>query len=275
MTFRLSAVVLLLSCAACAQDVKSIEKSIEKSLRQMKGKHLVLKNGYAESDLSFDASGRFLGKGATAPISLNGVFRVASVKVSGRTLEIKGERSSLFLDSRSQTIQSLTTGERVRVRLQASANIASLEEAEIMLAAVFLDRSYLNDLRANYWKQLLPEGKEYDEARKKGEAIGMLLGERPVYSVSPGIVEPPSPVFTPDPEYSNEARERKVSGTSVWRLYLNERGQPEIIEMRSALETTLDLRAVEALRKWRFRPATKAGAPVASRVDVEVSFKIY
>lgn len=36
----------------------------------------------------------------------------------------------------------------------------------------------------------------------------------------------------------------------------------------------LDEAAVEAVKKWRFVPAIRAGAPVAGSVDVPVSFKL-
>jgi TonB family protein len=265
-------VVFLLFCALSpAQDLKSIEKD----LSALKGKYLVLREAYDESQPSFDEQGQHKGKAAPAPVSLNGVFVVTSLKVRAAQLEIKGERASLFIDKRSRTVQGVRTGEEIKVRIDSAAGFASLDQAKSSLERVFHDASYLDLLRSTYWKQLLPEGKDYDEARKKGQPIGILIGNRPVYSVSPGTIEPPRPVFTPDPEYSQDAREKKVTGTSVWRLYLNERGQPEILEMGTSLEKTLDLRAVDALRRWRFKPATKSGIPVACRVDVEVSFRLY
>jgi len=37
----------------------------------------------------------------------------------------------------------------------------------------------------------------------------------------------------------------------------------------------LDEKAVEAVRSWRFDPATKDGKPVAVQIDVEVAFRLY
>jgi TonB family protein len=37
----------------------------------------------------------------------------------------------------------------------------------------------------------------------------------------------------------------------------------------------LDQKAIESVRQWEFEPATKDGAPVAVRVNVEVQFRLY
>jgi protein TonB len=37
----------------------------------------------------------------------------------------------------------------------------------------------------------------------------------------------------------------------------------------------LDQKAMEAVSKWRFRPATKDGKPVPVMVNVEVHFRLY
>lgn len=265
-------VIVLLTCSAwCEDDLKAVEKS----LRKMKGKYLVLRNAYSESNLSFGARGNLQGKGTPAPVSLNGVFQVDSVKLGPRWIEMKGARAALYLDRRSQKVQGVKTGERIRIRVESDQDIGSLTQAETLLGMIFYDGSYLASLQSRYWKQLAPEGKESEVAKKGGQPIGMLWGERPVYAVEPGIVDPPSPTYTPDPEYSEQARQDRVSGSSKWRMYLNERGQPEIIEISTALEKTLDLKTVDALRNWRFKPAMKNGVPVAVRVDVEVNFSIY
>jgi protein TonB len=37
----------------------------------------------------------------------------------------------------------------------------------------------------------------------------------------------------------------------------------------------LDEKAVEAVSRWRFRPATLNGQPVATKIAVEVDFRLY
>lgn len=267
---RASLLLLLLTLSAAAQDTKAVEKA----LHYMKGKHLVLKTGYRESGLTFDPSGSLVSKGTPAPISLNGMFEVVKVKVSARALEITGERTALFIDARSQKVQGLKTGERLRVRLQSAADIASVTDAELLLSRVFRENTFLEELRRSYWLRLV-DGKDADAAADRGDPVGILLGERPVYRVKPGVVEPPQPTYTPDPQYAENARRQKVTGRSIWEMYVNERGEPELIELKGHLDKDLDLSTVYALRNWRFKPARKAGQPVAVRIGVEVNFQLY
>jgi TonB family protein len=37
----------------------------------------------------------------------------------------------------------------------------------------------------------------------------------------------------------------------------------------------LDEKAIEAVQKWRFQPATKDGEPVAVLINVETTFHLY
>jgi periplasmic protein TonB len=37
----------------------------------------------------------------------------------------------------------------------------------------------------------------------------------------------------------------------------------------------LDQKAVEAVEKWKFKPGSRDGVPVAVQVNLEVSFRLY
>jgi TonB family protein len=41
------------------------------------------------------------------------------------------------------------------------------------------------------------------------------------------------------------------------------------------LDTYLDDKALDEVKKWKFEPAIKKGKPVAVRVNVEVNFSLY
>jgi protein TonB len=47
---------------------------------------------------------------------------------------------------------------------------------------------------------------------------------------------------------------------------------PKVIR---SLEADLDDKALEAVRKYRFKPAMKGGQPVPVIVDIEVNFRLY
>jgi TonB family protein len=90
-----------------------------------------------------------------------------------------------------------------------------------------------------------------------------------------GGVSAPKPLFTPDPEYSEEARKSKYQGVVVLWLVIGPDGRPHEIQVARPLGMGLDEKAIEAVRTWRFEPAKKDGHPVAVQMNVEVSFRLY
>ena len=93
------------------------------------------------------------------------------------------------------------------------------------------------------------------------------------YRVGVGV-SPPKAIYTPDPEYSEEARDARYQGTSVLWLIVDPVGKPQKIRVQRALGMGLDEEAVKAVRQWRFQPAQKAGKPVAVVINVEVNFRL-
>ncbi|MFB3779367.1 MAG: energy transducer TonB [Bryobacteraceae bacterium] len=94
-----------------------------------------------------------------------------------------------------------------------------------------------------------------------------------VYRVGGGV-SPPVPLYKVEPEYSEEARKAKFQGTVVLSIVVDERGLPVNFKVIRALGLGLDEKAIEAVQKWRFRPAYKDGKPVAVMATVEVNFRL-
>ena len=90
-----------------------------------------------------------------------------------------------------------------------------------------------------------------------------------------GGVSAPRPTYTPDPEYSEEARKAKYQGTCVLWLIVGPDGKPRDIKVARTLGLGLDEKAIEAVKQWKFEPAMKDGKPVAVQINVEVSFRLY
>jgi len=90
-----------------------------------------------------------------------------------------------------------------------------------------------------------------------------------------GGVSAPKAIFSPDPEYSEEARKAKYQGTCVLWLIVGPDGKPRDIKVQRTLGLGLDEKAVEAVKQWKFEPAMKDGKPVAVQISVEVSFRLY
>ena len=77
-----------------------------------------------------------------------------------------------------------------------------------------------------------------------------------------------------EPEYSEEARRAKIQGIVELRIEIDQRGQVQNVSVAEGLGLGLDERAAEAVRHWKFRPATRNGKPVVSSALVEVRFRL-
>jgi protein TonB len=95
-----------------------------------------------------------------------------------------------------------------------------------------------------------------------------------VFKVGGGISAPHA-VSTPDPEYTEEARNAKKQGTCTLWLIVDTTGHPRDIRVVRGLGFGLDTKAMEAVKQWRFDPALKEGKPVNVQISVEVDFRLY
>jgi periplasmic protein TonB len=90
-----------------------------------------------------------------------------------------------------------------------------------------------------------------------------------------GGVSAPRPIYSPDPEYSEEARKAKYQGVCVLWMVVGPDGRPRDIKVSRSLGLGLDEKAVEAVKTWKFEPAMKDGRPVAVAISVQVDFHLY
>lgn len=89
-----------------------------------------------------------------------------------------------------------------------------------------------------------------------------------------GDVSAPTLINKVEPEYSEEARKAKYSGTVVLSIVVDATGTPRDIHVVRPLGLGLDEKAIEAVSKWRFRAGMKGGRPVATQANVEVNFRL-
>jgi len=84
----------------------------------------------------------------------------------------------------------------------------------------------------------------------------------------------PKAIYSPNPEYTDQARKRKVRGSVLLSLVVTAEGDVREPKVIRSLDQDLDKQAVAAVSKWKFTPATKDGQPVSVRIKVEASFNI-
>jgi TonB family protein len=90
-----------------------------------------------------------------------------------------------------------------------------------------------------------------------------------------GDVRGPVPLNNVEAEFSDEARRAKYQGVCVISLIVDAQGNPQNPRVIRALGMGLDEKALEAVRKYRFKPAMKGNTPVPVMIQVEVNFRLY
>ncbi len=95
----------------------------------------------------------------------------------------------------------------------------------------------------------------------------------PVASSAPSRPEPLAGQ-TPAPRYPTQALRRGESGTVMVRAQIGADGVPnEVAVATTSGSRHLDRAAVDAVKRWRFRPAMANGQPSAGTVMVPISFQ--
>lgn len=79
----------------------------------------------------------------------------------------------------------------------------------------------------------------------------------------------------PQPQYPLLSKRRGEEGIVLIRAFVDETGTASKVEIfKSSSFALLDNAAVEAIKKWRFAPATKLGQYIASSVIIPINFKL-
>ncbi len=110
-----------------------------------------------------------------------------------------------------------------------------------------------------------------------GDSTGPHAGSGPpgIYPAGRGGVSVPEVIYNPEPSFSEEARKSKTQGIVLLLIVVGKDGKPSDIHVRQSLGMGLDEKAIEAVSRWRFRPAMMNGQPVATQIAVEVNFRLY
>src|SRR5665213_3105254 len=125
----------------------------------------------------------------------------------------------------------------------------------------------------NLYGELLQQQRKQDEANTMQKEAARVLetqaaqaGPRSqffgsdVYRIG-GDVTAPVVVSKTEPEYATDARIAKYQGTALLSCVIGVDGSPRDIGVVRPLGFGLDEKAVAAVTKWRFKPATKDGQP--------------
>lgn len=84
----------------------------------------------------------------------------------------------------------------------------------------------------------------------------------------------PQIIYKEEPQYSEPARRAKIQGYVRLRIDVGLDGRPLNIRVVQPIGMGLDENAIEAVKRWRFRPALIGDKPVVAPALVEVGFHL-
>jgi TonB family protein len=97
--------------------------------------------------------------------------------------------------------------------------------------------------------------------------------ENRIYLIGNGVSAPVL-LYAPDAEFSDEARRARYQGVCIVQTIVDAQGTPQEPRVVRSIGHGLDEKALEAVRKYRFRPAMKGNIPVPVMITVEVNFRL-
>ncbi|MGH9463844.1 MAG: energy transducer TonB [Vicinamibacteria bacterium] len=113
-----------------------------------------------------------------------------------------------------------------------------------------------------------------------GEGEGPGLGEGHgggfgggAYRLGTGIV-PPALLRQVRPSYTDEALARKIQGTVVLEVVILKTGEVGPVRILRSLDRGLDMKAIEAVRQWQFKPGMFRSQAVDVIAEITVDFAL-
>lgn len=111
-----------------------------------------------------------------------------------------------------------------------------------------------------------------DPAGLEGGVVGAKAAAEPI--ALPEDADPPVPLASNQPPaYPQEARAEGRTGTVVLKVVIRADGAVSDLQVLRGEEPFVSA-AVNAVRQWRYRPATYRGAPIAVYRIIQIPFKL-
>jgi TonB family protein len=95
-----------------------------------------------------------------------------------------------------------------------------------------------------------------------------------VYRAGEAGVSQPALIRKVEPQYTEEARQRKIEGGVKLQVEVTPDGYADNIRVVQGLDPGLDEKAIESVEQWRFKPGMKDGEPVSVYATIEINFHL-
>jgi TonB family protein len=272
-----STFVFLFACSFVpALKAQSTEADIKTKLMDQP---LFLRGCWGDDKLHFDSAGTLREKSSVVAFTLCGFeFKDAHLK-----------QDKLILDGRRIGLE-LKDDEQFRVPLNAG-KIGSQQDESIHLEVAAsptgdygpaLDAVFVNGLpnlipsMPSYWR---PYALKYFTPIVESDASTAEQTSQQAPVPKPArvgdAIKAPKLLHAKEPTFNDFARRLQYSGVVVVNFHLEPDGTVTNMSIVHALGMGLDERALAAVQKYTFSPATQNGIPVLVELNVEINFEIY
>jgi periplasmic protein TonB len=86
------------------------------------------------------------------------------------------------------------------------------------------------------------------------------------------VDEPPVPLKTPPPRYPDSLKRDGISGLVAVVVVIDEKGEVVSTEISKASHDDFKQPSIDAVKKWKFKPAKVAGGAVKVKVTLPLRF---
>jgi TonB family protein len=218
---------------------------------------LALRSPFTARDQKFDSSGQPLNARPTGHWLLYGGIYVEKLNLSSDTLRLEGPRAAFSTEKKNGKPVLVRFSKSQQIKIHLDRPLKSFEDAESVMRRVFF-------LGADAAEHARPEFRRADDT----------IADEQIYDFHQDGVTPPRATFTPEADFSEEARRAKFQGTVHLSIVVDKMGNVARIRLEKARGHGLDERTVEAIKEWRFSPGTREGNPVAIRMGIEMDFRL-
>jgi beta-glucosidase len=221
-------------------------------------------NGWVEATVTVKNTGKrasdevvqlyvqHLGSAVTRPqLALKGFKRVHID--AGQSADVKLElnaRDLAYWDAAAHVWRV----EKEQVRVLAGGSSDNLP----VQATLDVDSSY--EITPIQWRQLVAQPTMADGT--------------PLARVGGGVSAPVA-LNMVEAQFSDEARNAHYEGVCIVQVIVDAKGNPQNPRIVRALGLGLDAKAIEAVKRYKFKPAMKNGTPVPVMISVQVNFRLY
>jgi TonB family protein len=252
---------------------------------RLMGKPLYLRGYWRDENLHFDSAGKLKTNSSQVTSTLSG-FELMALHLKQDTLLLEGRRVGLELGDGKQRRVPLNAGKpNDPVDDLMKIEIASSPSGDYgpALDAIFTDGlAELVPSMPSYWKTYA--AKNFVPADTTPTPATSTTSD-PVQQSSGssdtkprrigGGVKPPKLLYAKEPEFNEPARGLKYSGNILINLWVYPDGTVSHLSLVRAVGLGLDERALAAVQKYVFSPATMNDKPVLVELNVEVNFQIF